>query len=89
MVASEGGAADRPHVVMYCRSWCGDCMRAKRWLESHGIEYTEIDIEAEPEGADVVREIAGKIVTPTFVIGEGDTCVDFDPARLEQLLGVE
>ena len=88
MVSPEESGASQPNVVMYCRSWCGDCMRAKRWLESNGVEYTEIDIEAQPEGAEVVREIAGKIVTPTFVIGDGDTCVDFDPERLKELLAM-
>jgi mycoredoxin len=89
VASSEATGASQPNVVMYCRSWCGDCMRAKRWLESNGVEYTEIDIEARPDTAAVVREIAGKIVTPTFVIGEGQTCVDFDPERLKMLLGME
>ncbi len=79
---------DQPGVVMYCRSWCGDCFRARRWLDEHGIAYREIDIEAEPEYADTVRRIAGKIVTPTFEIGE-DTCVNFDEPRLRALLLVE
>ena len=76
-----------PRVVMYCRSWCGDCMRAKRWLDSMGVIYEEIDIEEDPAGADTVRAIAGKIVTPTFEIGD-ETCVDFNEARLRSLLGM-
>lgn len=87
MTTPDSGGA-QPQVVMYCRSWCGDCMRAKRWLQDHDIAYTEIDIEREPDGAEVVRSIAGKIVTPTFVIGDGETCVDFDPQRLSDLIGV-
>jgi glutaredoxin len=72
-------------LIVYCRSWCGDCRRAKLWLEDRGIPYVEIDIEAQPEYAARVREIAGKIVTPTFEKGD-QTCVDFDPARLTLLL---
>jgi len=75
-------------VVVYCRSWCGDCRRALRWLDSLGVDYEVIDIEEQPEYADNVRAIAGKIVTPTFEIGD-DTCVDFDEPRLRVLLGVK
>jgi mycoredoxin len=89
VTSPEEAGSQQLGVVMYCRSWCGDCMRARRWLDGHGITYTEVDIEAEPEGADVVRGIAGKIVTPTFVIGDSDTCVDFDTERLQELLGID
>lgn len=71
--------------VVYCRSWCGDCMRAKAWLHAHDVPFKEIDIEAQPEAADRVRELAGKIVTPTFEI-RGECVVDFDEARLRELL---
>ena len=74
-------------VVVYCRSWCGDCMRAKRWLDDNGVVYEEIDIEEVPEAAATVRSIAGKIITPTFEIGD-ETCVNFDIARLRELLAI-
>jgi arsenate reductase-like glutaredoxin family protein len=31
-------------VEMYGVTWCGDCRAARRFLDAHGIEYTEIDI---------------------------------------------
>lgn len=70
---------------MYCRSWCGDCRAARAWLARHGIEYTEIDIERDAAGAEKCRELAGKIVTPTFLI-DGQVVVDFDEERLSALL---
>jgi glutaredoxin len=72
-------------IVVYCRSWCGDCHRALRWLDAMNVDYEVIDIEEQPEAADTVRAIAGKIVTPTFEIGD-ETCVDFNEPRLRQLL---
>lgn len=72
-------------VIMYCRSWCGDCARARAWLAANGIRYEEIDIEQVPGAAEECRALAGKIVTPTFRIG-GETVVDFDEARLRELL---
>ncbi len=72
-------------VVMYCRSWCGDCRRAKAWLQTNGVPFTEIDIEEHPAAAQKVRDMAGKIVTPCFEI-DGEPVVDFDERRLRELL---
>ena len=72
-------------VVMYCRSWCGDCARARAWLDMNRVAYKEIDIERVPGAADECRALAGKIVTPTFRI-KGETVVDFDESRLRELL---
>lgn len=72
-------------VVMYCRSWCPDCSRARMWLDMHGIDYTEVDIEEDADGAMRCRQLAGKIVTPTFEV-DGEVVVDFDEERLRALL---
>ena len=79
---------DMPTLTMYCRSWCGDCSRARRWLDEHNISYVEIDVE-DDEGA---REHAaglneGRLHTPTFTLGDG-VCVDFRPEKLKDLLGL-
>jgi glutaredoxin len=41
-------------VVVYSADWCGDCVRSKRFLKEHGIEFTELNIMQQPELADVV-----------------------------------
>jgi glutaredoxin len=82
---TEEETVAKSDCVVYCRSWCGDCMRAKAWLRANGIDYEEIDIELQPEAAERVREIAGKIVTPTFEI-QGECVVNFDEQRLRELL---
>lgn len=78
----------RPSLTMYCRSWCGDCARARRWLDEHGIDYVEIDVEDD----DGARQLAaglneGRLHTPTFTLGDG-VCVDFRPEKLKDLLGL-
>ncbi|MGK0290709.1 MAG: glutaredoxin 3 [bacterium] len=37
-----------PDVLVYSKSWCPFCIRAKRLLESKSIEFTEIDVEEHP-----------------------------------------
>jgi len=78
--------AAKPACIVYCRSWCGDCRRALRWLDEKGYEYTMIDIDEDEEARSRCVKLAGKVITPTFEIG--DTCiVDFDPKALADVLG--
>ena len=87
--AAEAPPDGDARVTMYCRSWCPDCTRARSWLQRHGVDYVEVDVEQVPEAAEKVRAWnAGKLVTPTCDIG-GTVVIDFDAARYEELLGVE
>jgi mycoredoxin len=89
MSAQDDTVQDGPDVIMYCRSWCGDCARARVWLAQHNVEYTEIDVEADPSARErAAGHNDGRLHTPTFEIGEG-VCVDFRPDTLCELLGIE
>ncbi len=67
-------------VQMYTASWCGDCRAAKKFLDSHGIEYTEIDVDRDPEAsAEVVRHV-GKRAIPQLVI-DGEWFQPYKPGR--------
>lgn len=74
-------------IVMYCTTWCPDCVQARAWLKERNLDYTEVDVYDVPGALNQVREWTGKnLVTPTFNI-DGTIVVDFDPVRLEQVLG--
>lgn len=65
-------AAGTPALTMYTTTWCGDCRRLKRELESAGVAYREIDIEGDPSAADyVVRLNGGNQTVPTVVFTDG------------------
>ena len=55
-------------LVLYSAFWCPDCRSAKRFLQKHGVPYTEIDIETTPGAADEVVARTGKRAIPQFVI---------------------
>ncbi|GAB4533222.1 MAG: hypothetical protein Kow0063_14910 [Anaerolineae bacterium] len=75
-------------VIIYCTPWCPACRRARAYLEEHGIEYVEVDISTDRAAAERVRGWAnGNETTPTFDI-KGTIVVDFDRARLDQVLGI-
>jgi len=55
-------------LLVYSASWCRDCREAKRFLDTHNIPYTEIDIESTPGAADEVLKHVGKRAIPQFVM---------------------
>lgn len=48
-----------PEVVLYRRSSCPFCVSLIRGLRRAGVQFREVDIWAEPEGAAFVRAAAG------------------------------
>ena len=76
----------RADVVVYCTPWCPSCRLARNWLKQHRIEYAEVDISQDREGAARVRGWAdGNETTPTFNI-RGTIVVDWDEGMIEELL---
>ncbi len=73
-------------IVMYCTRWCIDCRRARDWLRSNNLSYTEVDVNAVPGAAAQVRAWAnGKLITPTFDI-DGTIVVNFKEQELRAAL---
>lgn len=81
--------SETPRLTVYCRPWCGDCRRALAWLDDHGIDYVEVDVDRDTDARKrAASHNLGDLHTPTFEVGE-DVCIDFRPDRLRELLGME
>jgi glutaredoxin len=81
------------NVIMYGVTWCGDCRAARKFLDAHGIEYSEIDIDRDPAAsAELVRRV-GKRAIPQLVI-DGEWFQPYKPGygllfdELHQRLGI-
>ncbi|HEY1901541.1 MAG TPA: glutaredoxin domain-containing protein [Terracidiphilus sp.] len=55
-------------VQVYTAAWCRDCRAAKQFLESHGIAYTEINVDDDPSASAEVLKRVGKRAIPQLVI---------------------
>jgi glutaredoxin len=67
-------------VQMYATRWCPDCRATRKFLDSHGIEYTEIDLDRDREAsAELVRRV-GKRAVPQLVI-DGEWFQPYKPGR--------
>lgn len=73
-------------IVVYTTPWCRDCKAAKRFLDERGLAYEEIDIDGNPEAAEVVMKLNdGMRKVPTLDIGGKIVSGDrFDAARFER-----
>ncbi|WP_313355060.1 glutaredoxin domain-containing protein [Microbacterium sp.] len=54
-------------ITVFGADWCRDCVRTKRQLDQLGVEYTYIDLVADPAAADVAKEISGRMNIPVVV----------------------
>ncbi|MDR3737068.1 MAG: glutaredoxin family protein [Acidobacteriaceae bacterium] len=68
------------NVTMYTAPWCRDCRAAKQFLDTHGIAYEEIDVDANPAASDEVLRHVGKRAIPQLVI-DGEWFQPYKPGR--------
>lgn len=74
--------------TLFSTPWCGYCHRLKGQLEREGIEFTEVDIEAEPEHAKTVEEAnGGNQTVPTLLFADGSTLTNPSVAQVKEKLG--
>jgi glutaredoxin len=67
-------------VQVYTAVWCRDCRAAKQFLDSHGIPYTEIDVDKDPCASDELIRHVGKRAIPQLVI-DGQWFQPYKPGR--------
>ena len=64
-------------VTMFTTTWCGYCRRLKSQMEREGIGFTEVDIEVQPEAADVVMSVnGGNQTVPTLIFPDGSAATN-------------
>ncbi|GAA2982039.1 glutaredoxin-like protein [Microbacterium terrae] len=73
-------------ITMFGADWCRDCVRTKRQLDSLGIQYTYVDLVADPAAADVARDISGRTNIPVVVYPDASHQVEPSNADVETKL---
>jgi mycoredoxin len=76
-------------IVIYSAVWCGDCRRAKRFLDTQGVSYVAIDVEHDSEALAVVERLNnGRRSIPTIIFPDGAMLVEPSNAELAAKLGL-
>jgi glutaredoxin 3 len=58
-------------VELYTSPLCGFCHAAKRLLNSKGVDFTEIDVLAQPKRkSEMMDRAAGRHTVPQIFVGE-------------------
>ena len=85
-----------PPIVIYSKSWCSYCDRAKALLQSKGQEWTEIDVETDPAKLEeMIERSGGRRTVPQIFLGDrhlggfDDLKALEDRGELDELLGRE
>lgn len=76
--------------TLYSTPWCGYCHRLKSQLQREGItDFTEVDIEAQPDAALIVEQAnGGNQTVPTLVFADGSALTNPSVAQVKEKLGV-
>jgi len=59
-----------PNVIIYTTSDCSYCQRAKDLLDQKNVQYTEINVEADPKLRDEMVDKSDRRTVPQIFIGE-------------------
>ena len=72
---------------MYTTPWCGYCVRLKGQLDREGIQFDIIDIEQQPDAADIVEAANdGNQTVPTLVFPDGSSQTNPSVVQVKQKL---
>ncbi|GAB3928950.1 NrdH-redoxin [Microlunatus endophyticus] len=60
--------------TLYSTTWCGYCFRLKSQLKREQIAFDEVDIEKQPDAADLVASLnGGNQTVPTLIFSDGSS----------------
>ncbi|KNF09808.1 glutaredoxin [Gottschalkia purinilytica] len=72
------------NVVIYTSNTCPHCVTAKEYLKEKGVEYTERNVQTDPEARkELIKK--GYMGVPVIVVGEEEIS-GFNKSKLDELL---
>lgn len=73
--------------TMYSTPWCGYCHRLKSQLGRESIEFDMVDIEEQPEAAEIVERVNnGNRTVPTLLFADGSALTNPSVAQIKEKL---
>lgn len=77
--------SDSATVTVYSTSWCGFCHQAKKYFDSIGIKYKDINVEEDRQAAEAMVQKSGQMGVPVIEIGK-DIIIGFDRPKIDKSL---
>lgn len=77
-------------IIIYGTEWCGDCRRARQFLDQHNIPYQWINIDHDKEAERfVLTTNHGMRSVPTLLFPDQSILVEPPPFLLAEKLGIQ
>lgn len=72
-------------VTVYSTTWCGFCHQAKKYFDSIGIKYNDINVEQDPAAAEEMVKKSNQMGVPVIEIGDA-VIVGFNKPQVDAAL---
>src|SRR6516165_7070210 len=83
------GSGNEPVMTVYGAPWCPHCKRVRKFLAAHRVRYANVDIDADPEAIERLKELQdGGQIIPTVVYPDGTHEVNPGDEALARRLGL-
>lgn len=56
------------NIRIYTTNTCAYCVMVKKWLDSKGFTWEEVNVEENPDRAKEAFEISGQLAVPVTVV---------------------
>jgi glutaredoxin 3 len=76
-----------PRVKLYTSPECLFCEKVKRFLRNHKIEFTEVDVSVDRDGAIELVEKSGQLGVPVLDV-DGKILIGYDKEEMRKALGI-
>lgn len=57
-------------VTMYSTQFCPYCTRAKKLLQTKGVDFTEVRVDSDPKQRQLMMDRSGRRTVPQIWVGE-------------------
>lgn len=59
-------------ITIYTTNTCAYCVMVKRWLQSKGMSYNEVNLDENPDRQSEALEMSGSLSVPVTVVTKHD-----------------
>ena len=76
-------------IKVYGTTWCGDCTRAKQFMDENGVSYNWTDVDEETQYQDYIKGLNnGQLRVPTIIFPDGSILVEPSNKELAEKIPV-
>lgn len=78
-------------VTIYTTNTCAYCVMVKKWLATKGQDYSEVNLDEQPELRQKVIDLSGQMAVPVTIVAnedgsDQDITVGWNPGKLAAAL---